>query len=349
MDKSKKKADNILIPLYTGIGNAVLLTPFIHALKTQNPTCHITLIGPPHTGFQDLFTHDPHVDAIIYALDNRPYTVYYHTILGGSKSLACRLKLKHPRCKIMMQTYKGSAMSWKETLYSWVMATHTVTIDPTHHETLQYLTYLATPEHPLSDVPNIQLCPAAPSIPIALPSQYSIVQIGAAFNIPDSKRWSLENWATLIPRLLAHVPVVIVGSKNEADIAQDLMDMIPSHKGLINAVGQTTLGETISVIRGAQFIVGVDSGIGHIAGALQKKTLILWGPTDFKKSRQLGQHTHFIHLNKPCSPCRGPERQGLYNGPDSIKHCPHQLACMSDITPDHVMSTLESLQWTLAT
>ena len=56
---------NILIPIYTGIGNAVLLTPLIKTVKRAYPDCRIDLIGDNKWGVFELFEGDNDIDEIV--------------------------------------------------------------------------------------------------------------------------------------------------------------------------------------------------------------------------------------------------------------------------------------------
>ena len=327
---------HFLIPIYTGIGNAVLLTPLLSTLKNCYPTSSTTLIGT-NKGIHDLFANDPRVDHIIEIIDNKSYTVYFHTILGGKKTLGFNFRIKNPNALIITQRIDGGVFNIKEKIFNRLTQAKNTMINPNLHETIQYLLMLnalGISNEEWIKIPSLNITSEEISAP---QTPYCIIQIGAANNTPEPKIWPIDNWQVIIEKLTQKMHVIIVGSKNEA---QEF-----NQKNVHNLIGKTTLPQVVHMMTHAQFFLGVDSGLGHISGALNNHTLILWGPTHFNKPHQVGKNTHFITLNKPCSPCRGPEPMGLLSGINSLKKCAFNNACMKEITVESVLAKLINLKW----
>ncbi len=104
------------------------------------------------------------------------------------------------------------------------------------------------------------------------------------------KTWSPENWCQLINKLLQlDCEVLLCGGPDDdatiGDITQKLGDKANSQAGLfINAYGKTaSIQELAALMELADLIVCVDSAPMHIAAALQKRMVALFGPTDPKK------------------------------------------------------------------
>ena len=87
-------------------------------------------------------------------------------------------------------------------------------------------------------------------------------------------------------------------------------------------------------------VIGADSGIAHIASAMNKKTIVLWGPTSFVKNQPMGNNTRFINLKMDCAPCTG--GIGLLSESDAYHKCQYDHACMTQITPDMVVKEIQS-------
>lgn len=327
---------SFLIPLNTGIGNAVLLTPLIKTIKKEIPNSVITLICDPEKGLDKLFRDDPNIDRIINDIDDYRYDVYFHTMLGSKKNWAFDVKRKNLRCEIVTQYYENHPQRFRERLFNTLLGSRFVSVNPKEHESLQYLSLFKSVKPDATVSLNIKEFPYS----MELPSYYCVIQLGAAFNVPDTKNWPMEYWVNLINILSERMHVVLVGSKNEEKLGAAL-----SIKNVINLIGKTELNELVGLIKKSQFFLGVDSGIGHISGALNHPTLILWGPTDFVKSHQVGSNTHFINLEKSCSPCRGPSQMGLWSGPESIRLCAYDQVCMKEITAEKVYGKLQVLKW----
>lgn len=104
------------------------------------------------------------------------------------------------------------------------------------------------------------------------------------------KTWSAENWAALSKRLLAlnHKVMLCGGPDDEvtiADITKRLGEKPDEQEGLfINAYGKTgSIKDLAALMHLADLIVCVDSAPMHIAAALKKNLVALFGPTDPKK------------------------------------------------------------------
>ncbi|MBI4680917.1 MAG: glycosyltransferase family 9 protein [Nitrospirae bacterium] len=92
----------------------------------------------------------------------------------------------------------------------------------------------------------------------------------------ETKRWSPENFGTLISKL--SVPCIVTGSRADEQIVKEVM-RFSNGKGT-NFCGKTDLKELTALIAGAKAVVSNDSGPMHIAAALGAPVIALFGPTD---------------------------------------------------------------------
>jgi heptosyltransferase I len=101
---------------------------------------------------------------------------------------------------------------------------------------------------------------------------------------------------------------------------------------LIDLRGTLGLGSLVTVLNGAQAVLSTDSGPAHIAGALSRPTLVLFGATDWRKTKPSGGHvlvrTHALF----CSPCL--KRTCWRDTP---------VECMSLLTPQKIRMALLSI------
>ncbi len=106
-----------------------------------------------------------------------------------------------------------------------------------------------------------------------------------------NKLWTISGWAEVIAKLMAEGwAVALTGSPTERALSDAIINVEARHTPpmpsagtppLINVAGKTSnLGELAWVLREAHMVLGVDSGPLHIATALGKPTLHLYGPTD---------------------------------------------------------------------
>ena len=95
----------------------------------------------------------------------------------------------------------------------------------------------------------------------------------------NHKVWPTENYVSLLKLLkIKFVNIILIGSKNEMDKAQLFKKLYT--KKVYDFCGKLTLLETASVIKKSDFFIGNDSGLGHIASAVNTQSFIIFGDGD---------------------------------------------------------------------
>ena len=125
---------------------------------------------------------------------------------------------------------------------------------------------------------------------------YAVLCPGAEYG--PAKRWPY--FAELASRL--SVPAVILGSASDRDAAQGI--------GGTNLVGKTSLDEAIALIAGAHAVVSNDSGLMHVAAALDRPQVALFGSSSPEHTPPASKQARVIWLHIECSPC-WPESSAL--------------------------------------
>jgi heptosyltransferase-2 len=150
-----------------------------------------------------------------------------------------------------------------------------------------------------------------------LDAGYAVLCPGAEYG--PAKRWPY--FKELSERL--GMPSVILGSGNDAEAARG----IPGR----NLVGETTLDEAIDLIAGAALVVSNDSGLMHVAAALGRPQVALFGSSSPEHTPPLSGAARVLWLRIECSPCF--QRQ-----------CPlGHFRCMRDMTVDLVLKEIDNL------
>lgn len=145
----------------------------------------------------------------------------------------------------------------------------------------------------------------------------------------DTKRWPLPRFIEIIRRLrAAGEPVVLAGSPDEAPLCAHIMTELPS-SGLITLAGQTTLAEMVALLAQAKLVIGNDSGPLHVAVALERPVVGLYGPTDPHHVGPYGQLDHVVRFPVECHPCRR-------------KTCDHHR-CMAGLTVEAVWDKVRAV------
>ena len=151
---------------------------------------------------------------------------------------------------------------------------------------------------------------------------------GAEFG--PSKQWPVAHYAEVAKHYLKQGwQVWQLGSQKDLNTCQEL-DAITGHETQILA-GKTSLPQAVDLMSFAELVIANDSGLMHIAAALQKKLVAVYGSTDPGHTPPLSKNHAVARLGLECSPCF--ERE-----------CPlHHLDCLRKLSPDTVVLKSEAL------
>jgi len=96
------------------------------------------------------------------------------------------------------------------------------------------------------------------------------------------------------------IPVWIIGSGKDKIVADEIMRLA---EGCQNSVRRTDLGDAVALLACAQLVVSNDSGLMHLAAALDRPMLALFGSSSPQFTPPLSHHASVIKLDLECSPC----------------------------------------------
>ena len=146
-----------------------------------------------------------------------------------------------------------------------------------------------------------------------------------------TKRWPLEHWHALLRRIVGQgFDVVLVGGSDDASVGHALAGSAPGR--VVNAAGQFGLQGTGAVLRSARVVVSADTGVMHMATAVETPVVALFGPT----VRPFGffpytPRAQVMELALPCRPCSS----------KGSSRCPlGHHRCLVDLGPDPVFDAV---------
>jgi len=132
-------------------------------------------------------------------------------------------------------------------------------------------------------------------------SRWIAVQPGARWL---NKRWPIEHFVQVIRQLAAWdsgLRFVVLGSGSDSALGHTLYEAVPDR--CIDLTGTTSLGEMVEWIRACQLVITNDTGPMHVAAALRKPVVALFGPTEPRRTGPYGQLDHVLQGSPPCAPC----------------------------------------------
>lgn len=155
-----------------------------------------------------------------------------------------------------------------------------------------------------------------------------------------ARRWSPTGFAAVADRMHADgAQIIIVGGKND-DGESVLAAMSPeSRDTVVNLIGQTSLKQLASLIRQADLFIGAESGVMHLAAAVGTPTLAIFGPgnPDAWGPWNPGGRTVVVRSAPECSPCSYVDHGvGLREG------CPART-CLQMVTQAQVYAAARAL------
>jgi heptosyltransferase II len=160
---------------------------------------------------------------------------------------------------------------------------------------------------------------------------YAVMAPSASF---APKRWPIKNFVELAQKLLEQTSMKLVILAGPEDDFCHAFHPLEGER-LINLQGKTSLKESMSILSGAQFCVGNDSGMNHIAEAHGVPCLTIFGPTDpLFGFAPHGQASAYLSRELKCKPC----------STTGSKPCHQQQHfCMEMISVEEVVVTLKKM------
>lgn len=157
----------------------------------------------------------------------------------------------------------------------------------------------------LAPPPQAQAQAAAMLVTCGVSGRYAVL---AAFTTRAQKHWFDERWVELADHLArAGLTPVLLGGPSDRTHAQAICQ--PGSR-IVDLTGRLSLVESAALVAGAALVVGVDTGLTHMGSAFGIPTVALFGSTR-PYLRYHGGPTRVLYHKLPCSPCH---RQPSCNG-----------------------------------
>lgn len=335
-----KKINKILIIATHGIGDIVMLIPFLEKLRQLFPNSNITIMLKSITEkeiIEDLELID---DYIFFKKEN------FSNIWGKIKFIKILFNKKYDLCisttginKIsgMILAYIskikyriGEANNCMTTLYNFP-----IIIKKEKHKIVRNL-YLLKPFEvkPVLSVPDLSKLNLSEK---KLDIKSNEVIIGfhpGSGEIEKHKRWPIKYYIDLFKIIRKDYPnakLFLFGGSKENILTKKIIKGIMKSNNIYDFAGKLTIKETAEMIKKCSIIVGGDSGLIHLAAALNIRIVSIFGPTNPKITRPIGYKVTILKEDIPCMPCY----------PKLLTGCKNNK-CMKIITPNAVYKYVSS-------
>lgn len=349
----------ILVVTLADLGDALLVTPALQALRVTQPTAHISVLTTPlgAAALRDLPLYD---ELLIFEKQrfNRPRALLQPTNLRAGWQLWRQLRRGHyDTCLVLhhLTTWFGtlkyaglSIASGADRRYGLDNGRGFFLTDRLHdpgfgaHHQAEYWLALVR----LLDPQRAGLTDAY--LPLVAPGAAADTHLERGYRIDRSRplialhpgsgafaparRWPVTRFAALADVLIEDgAQIVLVGGPEEAALRQRLLHAMRHAQAVIDVGGRTELAELAQLLSVCDLFVGNDSGLAHLASGVGTAVVALFGPTDPRAWGPYG------------GAAWGPDQQ-LANGVEVLHSGPHRalkaaIACSPCIYRGHRLGT----------
>jgi len=329
---------NILVVGPSWVGDTVISQVLLQLLKQQHPTAQIDYLAPPWT--LPLLKRMPEVRQGIL----NPFG-HGALQLGARRQLGLELRAgQYDLALVLPNSWKSALPPWFAGIplrtgfrgeARWGLLNDLRKLDPQAlPQMADRFAALAFPaEATLPALPRpalhstagqqqqllarLNIDPAKPAVAFCPGAEYG-----------PAKRWPERHFSTLARRLADRgYAIWLVGSPKDHAVAETIAQ---DAQGLCtNLCGKTDIAEATDLLAAARLVVTNDSGLMHVAAAVGRPVIALYGSSSPLFTPPLSADARIVTLNLECSPC-------------FKRVCPlGHLNCLNDLAPERVLAEVD--------
>ncbi|HEY0385637.1 MAG TPA: lipopolysaccharide heptosyltransferase II [Pyrinomonadaceae bacterium] len=326
------------------VGDAVMTVPALRALRALLPQAHITLATRPWA--RGLFDDADFIDELLI-YERRPRdlrAVHRQTREWRRRRFDLAVLFQNAfEAALIAAAARVPARLGYATDGRRFLLTHPLLLPAwrsERHEVFYYLNIVAELERALFGTKEIEgrapddtlrVSPERQAEARALLSAHGVqkertlIALCPGSTNSRAKRWPAERFAALADQLIeeADAEVLLVGSPDELEVSVQVSAAMRHRPVMLT--GETDLRQAVAVLSLASAVVTNDTGPAHIAAALGRPTLVIFGPTDPRTTRPFSEKAEIIRRPPECAPCM-------------LRECPIDHRCMTAITAAEVFA-----------
>ncbi|MGE5700539.1 MAG: lipopolysaccharide heptosyltransferase II [Deltaproteobacteria bacterium] len=340
----KEPPATLLVRAVNWLGDAVLTTPALGAVRAAFPGSRIVLAAKPLVA--ELFLHHPDVDEIVvYEKEGR------HAGAAGILRMAAELRRRRIGKAILFQNAfdaallaflagiparEGYATDGRRMLLSRAVPATGKVLHLHHAEYYLHLVSELGIARPANPAMRLQVTGgeresmAERLAGLGVPKGGRILGINPGATYGSAKRWFPDRFASAADALSEEwgSSVVLMGSIPEMPLSAEIEAAM--RRRPVNLAGKTTVRELMALLSLCGFLVTNDSGPMHIAAALGVPIAAIFGPTDWRTTSPWTGKARIVRVDVDCSPCM-------------LRECDRGHECMLGVTSDMVVDAARSL------
>ena len=324
--------EKILLIRLSSLGDIVLTTPAIRAIRAHFPNAYIAMLVAKQSA--DVLRQNPHLDEIIQfnrlARDKDTGEMLRILRILRQRKFALTFDFQRKfRTELLMYLSGASERVGKGRL-----CTIRVPEQGNKHATEHYFDLLNAVgiqaenlqlEIFLSKTERVDACYAFEEAGVSEMQLKVGIFPGAGWKL---REWMPERFATIGDRLVKHfnAQVIIFGGDKEIELVNTVSNMMSEQS--IPFAGNLQIRQLAACIEKCNLFITNDTGPMHIASAVGTPTVALFGPGDHIRFQPIAENNTVIRHDVPCSPCK-----------QFTEKCKNNI-CMKQITVDEVWETI---------
>lgn len=343
-DAEQHATENILIIGPAWVGDMVMAQSLFMGLKSRYPACRITVMAPDWT--LPLLARMPEVDHSLSAVVGRGELRFLERRALGRElrrhrfTMAIVLPNSFKSALIPLFARIPRRIGWRGEWRNLLLTDCRTLVPEALPLMVQRFVSLAYP--PAVDLPP----PPSPRLRVdhdnvqASRQEFELTGTRRSLAIcpgaeyGNSKQWPARHYAALSNAMIgAGWSVWIFGSANDKEIAAAIESGVDSDKleHCRNLTGRTNLAQAIDLMSAATAVVSNDSGLMHVAAALDKPLVAIFGSTSPDFTPPLTERVRILNTDIDCRPC-------------FKRECPYgHLRCLTELLPARVIAALDEL------
>ena len=308
----------ILIIRFSSIGDIVLTSPLLRAIKQQQPQTEVHYLIKKV--YADVLLHNPHIDKL-FLLEQDIRSVVkqlreekYDHIIDLHKNLrSFRIKKA-----LRVPATSFEKLNWEKLL----LVTFNINNLPKVHIVDRYFQTLykiriKNDGKGLEYYSGLENEKKIKGLDEEIKGDFVVLVVGGTY---FTKQIPLIKLLEIIQ--IIKIPVLLLGGPEDMEIAEEVMEK--SEKKVYSAVGISSINESAEIVRRSSFVVTGDTGLMHIAAAYQKKIYSIWGNTvpEFGMTPYMPEHPEkSVILEVKGLKCRPCSKLGHHTCPQEHFDC----------------------------
>jgi len=346
MQPESNQINRIIVRGANWIGDAVMTAPALERLRSSFPRSHIALLAAPVVA--GLFEGAPFVDEVIE----------YRRKEDGARAFLQMMVLMRARrfdlAALFQNAFEAALLAWSGRARLRIgfgeqgrtlLLTHSLRRGSergARHQIHDYLDIVAecervclggNPQSPVSNpLPSLIAGPERRRTAESLLRRFGgdsnsgpLIALNAGATNSRAKRWPEDRFAALADQMIAALDarIIFIGAASERDGAERIIRQM-KRRGAINLAGETGMDELIGALDACDMLISNDTGPAHIAAALGRPTLTIFGPTnEFETEPRAARAESIRAQGVECARCM-------------LRDCPIDHRCMTLIDPSEV-------------